>query len=501
MTFTKKVDFETAKKTGLLPSPWVEGKDKWIEMHDMSWKLAIDHIRHHEGLASPWYMDEAHTEDRVWQWDTCFMALYSQYAPEVLPGMPSLDNFYNWQRDDGFISMTHFIADGKPAYGERINPQLYAWIEWENYLKTGETDRFEKCLPVLCKYYEWIKENRRRGPIITPHSGDTNPEADNEGGLYWSTCCGAAGCDNSPRSMHLGWNGGELCWIDTSAFQALSALYISRMAGVTGNKKINQEYLQEYSNLKDLINKWMWCEKSSFYHDIFMDGNYFSAKTAVSFYPLLANIPNQAQAEGVLSHLRDPNEFWRPHPVPTLSYDDPNYVDSGAYWLGGVWAPTNTMIIKGLEQYGMNDTAFEIAVKHLDAIAETHDKYSPATIWEAYSPEDTAKPATKKDMKSDCKKDFCGWSSLGGTTLLYETIMGFKTNVPENKLTLHHQLENNYGIDNFPFGKDKLNISCKNRNGKLEIKIESTVEFEFAVNYKGEEKNFGVMKGENCFAV
>ena len=64
------------------------------------------------------------------------------------------------------------------------------------------------------------------------------------------------------------------------------------------------------------------------------------------------------------------------------------------HWLGGVWAPTNVMIVKGLERYGrtggnptdhgFNEVAAEAAERYLDGLAAVFRK--TGTLWENYSP-------------------------------------------------------------------------------------------------------------------
>ena len=39
-------------------------------------------------------MDEGFDPDTIWIWDTCFMAHFSKYAPDLFPGVESFDNFY-----------------------------------------------------------------------------------------------------------------------------------------------------------------------------------------------------------------------------------------------------------------------------------------------------------------------------------------------------------------------------------------------------------------------
>jgi len=457
-----------------LPRPFVQGRQDWIDSHDMAWRLAHQHIGHHEGLAAEWFMDEACMPDRLWQWDTCFMVLYTAYAPHVFPGIQSLDNFYAWQKDDGFIAMCTLFATGEPAYGERVNPPLFAWIEWDYYRHTGDDSRFKRVLPTLVKYFDWIKANRRRPRIVSPDEelNPSNVSAHDSDGLYWATAPGAMGMDNSPRGMHLSWTGGETAWIDLSSQQALAALYLQRIATHIGDEQTARRFKHEYADITHLVNQWMWCDRTRFYHDIFLDGNYLSCKTAAGFWPMLGEFASQEQAAALVGHLLNPNEFARPHPVPSLSYDDPNYCESGAYWLGGVWAPTNYMIVRGLHQYGYGDVAHDIAVKHLDGIAGVRQQIEPSTIWEAYAPEQVT-PSTDKSKVNYARPDFCGWSAMGATAMFYENVIGIRRDTPARTLTWDIRLDQPHGFERYPFLG--TNIELRYANGQ--VTINSPVEF------------------------
>jgi glycogen debranching enzyme len=466
-----------------LPVPVADEHPEWIRIHDLAWRLAHQHIRFRKGLASPFYMDEGCMPDRVWQWDTCFMALYTAYANAIFPGIESLDNFYGWQRKDGFIGMTYFLRNGKLAYGERCNPPLYAWVEWEYFQITGDDSRFKRVLPHLVRYFDWLKANRRRGEIHRPHREKSPDRETRRGGLYWETCAGAAGCDNSPRATHLSWTGGEIAWVDFTSQQALAARCIARIADHVGNKKLAKRFEGEHRLIARLVNHWMWCPKSAFYHDIFLDGNWLSVKTTASFWTLLAGIPNARQVASLTGHLLDPKEFWRDHPVPTLSADDPNYDPTGKYWLGGVWAPVNTAIVKGLTQYGINHLAHRIARRHLDCMAEVERTTRPHTLWECYAP-DLPRPGTMKNGKSRCRPHFVGWTALGATTLFYENILGIRPNAPERRITWDMRLTERHGFARYPFLGHWISLIAEKRkthSSRPRIAVQSPVGFDLVV--------------------
>ena len=83
--------------------------------------------------------------------------------------------------------------------------------------------------------------------------------------------------------------------------------------------------------------------------------------------------------------MKNPNTFARLHRVPTVAADEPGYNPAGEYWRGSVWAPTDTMVIRGLERYGYTDLAREIALNHLTNMGRVFEK--TGTVWENYAPD------------------------------------------------------------------------------------------------------------------
>ncbi|MEX2606568.1 MAG: trehalase family glycosidase, partial [Kiritimatiellia bacterium] len=90
-------------------------------------------------------------------------------------------------------------------------------------------------------------------------------------------------------------------------------------------------------------------------------------------------------------------------PVPSLPLDDPEYKPWGAYWRGGVWPPTNYMVLCGLRKQGREDLARELAGR-MFAVVETVFQQT-GTFWENVAPEFPA-------YGNPSRPDFCGWSAL-----------------------------------------------------------------------------------------
>jgi glycogen debranching enzyme len=447
-----------------LPCPILPGHEDLVELYYFAWELAQKHISYNKNLVSPYYMDEACVPEFLWLWDTCFMAEYCRYAPDSFPGIESLDNFYAIQHEDGYISMTHKIDTGEDAYplpNGRINPPLAAWTEWDYYMITGDSSRFERVLKHLVKFDNWIENNRRR-----------------RDGSYWFADCGSTGMDNSPRVCNKDREGNNTNFVDLAAQQVLAANCISKIANVVEDYKLSEKYIKISHKRKEYLNNHLWCEKDGFYYDAYLDGHFTACKTIASFWPMLAEAAPEKHAKRLVMHLESTNEFNRPHPVPSLSYDNPNYKENGGYWLGGVWAPANYMIVRGLASYGYNSLARQIAEKHLRHMYKIWKDFAPNTIWECYSPENIS-PACGKDNKL-VRKDFVGWSGLGPISMLIENILGIRIDYPNRKITWVSDNIKEHGIKNLPFGPYKISLLAKSRKNKdiiPEIEIKSECEF------------------------
>ena len=460
-----------------LPVPVYEECPEWVKLYYAAWGMAFSNV---EYPSEPGWLPQLTCmpgSGKIWQWDSCFMSLFAKYSNGQLSATNNLDNLYRLQSKDGYQSMAYVIESGKPAYGQRVNPPLFAWAEWEYFLVTGDSSRFERVFPKLSRYYKWLKKNRTRS-----------------NGLYWFEDTGSSGMDNSPRSAFPSpnLNGSDVCWIDLISQQALSSSCLAKMAKSLNKKADESFYLAEYEELCALINSHHWSERHSFYYDVFEGGshpsrlNFLNTKTVAAFWPILCGAAGETQINGLTEHLMNPDEFWTHHPVPTLSKDDANYDPFGCYWCGGVWAPTNYMTAAGLKKHGRTSVARELTAKHLDAIADVMKDKSYGSIWECYSPE-YKRPATKNDKGDIVRNNFVGWSGLGPIAMFIENILGFTFDASSNAIRWEIASMQANGIKNICFNGGKVSLLCDKASatGKRKISIETSKPVSLSIKLEG----------------
>ncbi len=468
-----------------LPEPVLEKNPELVELYYAAWEMAWNKIQkgtERNGFAE-YYMDEGFNE-LIYQWDLCFITSFAIYGRDVFPVMQSLDNFYKKQRADGYIQRVYWETDGTIAHEPTpdepmVNPPLFAWVEWRYYQFSGDDSRFQTVLPVLKKYYNWC---------------ETNCRTDLGKGLYYISMLGS-GMDNTPRE-----GVGKAAWIDYSAQQALAADCISKIAGQSGEPGIAASFLAKSKELKEKINHYLWSEGSSFYHDLREDGRLSSTKHIGAYWTLLPEVCPEKRLPAFIQHLRNPAEFNRPHLVPTLAADMPQYDPKGHYWLGSVWAPTNYMVVQGLMANGYRSLADSVAENHLRNISDIYYNFSPATediafeeryedgyhtLWECYSPE-YKKPATRWDNTFYSRQDFVGWTGLGPISMLIENILGFDVRGAENRIIWNIKREDKHGIRNIKLAGQKVSLIFKYENNIPLIDIHCEKPFELVYNFNGE---------------
>lgn len=480
-----------------VPRVILDANPDWVAAHDAAWRIAWNKIQHGtpgNGF-SPRYMDEAFNE-LIYQWDTCFMALFAVYAPQdAFPGMASLDNFYGKQRDDGYIQRVYWERDGKPAKEPTaeepmINPPLFAWVEWRYYETTGDESRIRRVLPHLVRYFEWL---------------ETNTHSPSVPGLYYQTDLGS-GMDNTPRpGVHQG------AWVDASAQQALAARCIARLAGVTGDKELEQRFTARHGEIAGRLREACWNPDTRFFHDRTAGGDLSPVKHAGAFWTLLAGVADEPGSEGLLDGLRNPAWFWRPHLVPALSADDPRYSPRGHYWLGGVWAPVNYMITRGLAETGQGELARAIAENHVAHIARIFRDYEPVTdelayeqrfedgyhtLWECYAPEGGG-PATRWDGILLSRQDFVGWTGLGPIAMLYENILGLDLRGADNRIVWTITRADSHGVRSLPFRGHPVDLlATPGPGGRLVLETRTKEPFTLEIHHRGRTVIFDVPSGE-----
>ncbi len=487
----------------VLPDPFWEGHAATIACYWRAWELAFSNLKQagaQNGFSAN-YCDTAFNGN-LFLWDSSFVTCFGVYGRRAFDFQRTLDNFYRKQHADGFICREIAEVDGQDCF-QRFDPSgtgpnVLAWAEWNHFVHTGDWRRLEIVFAPLVAYHQWLRMYQ------------TWPD-----GSYWSTGWGS-GMDNLPRvssNDHPYWGHGHITWVDATFQALLSATVLLRMAAQLGRQAEVEDLRAEAARLSEYANQRLWNRQAGFYYDRFADGALSTVKHIGAYWALLAGCTPPEDLAAFVAHLENPGEFNRVHRVPALSADDPGYSPDGGYWCGGVWAPTNYMVIKGLEAVGCRDLAHQIATNHLENVVRVFEsdefRWHGAeqfraffhldqldfddrhTLWENYAPE-AAAPG------GHAKPGYVGWTGIPPIAGLLEGVFGLSPDAPANRLTWNVRLMEEHGVRRYPFGANgSLDLRCHSRGSRLErpvIEIRSNIPLTLELIWEGGRETLNITR-------
>ncbi len=444
-----------------LPRPILPARPDIVAAYGRAFEIAAEKVR--PGLPAiedgkP-FIDAAFS-DNIFQWDSCFISFWARYAQGAFEDLPDvmscLDNFYALQDEDGAIAR-EYTPDGtasprKDAEAESedttvwqrasafTNPPLFSWAEWEYYTHTGDDSRLDRVLPHLARYFDWYSKNRSR-----------------ESGHLWYDQFGS-GMDDLPRPEAWG-------WIDYTCQAALDLQYLSNIALHVDNNEVAVTSAANFLALKELINETMWDEFRRIYSDVDVDQLCFGPFHAGSFWALVSDVATVERGTELAKALDNHRHFAREVRVPALAASEKSYQTDGGYWRGGVWPPIAYMTVRGLSNYKHHRLAHEIALNHVEAVAEVCQH--TGTIWEDYQPE-------KKEQGAKARRDFCGWSALGPISLLIEFVLGIRVNAPLEEVDWRPMLDEEHGIENLKVSDSTIDLKATPSGSGFQVTIQTS---------------------------
>lgn len=440
-----------------LPRPHLPSRPELERLTAVAWEQALEHIAYRDGVPSSPYMDEAFEPDTLWIWDTCLMALYCAHAPDVFPGIQSLDNFYG---------PLHLGVSSAQTIHHADNPPLFAWAEWEYLCHTGDLGRIERVLDsrVLETHFEWFE----RVPVGTIPAGTRRPTSIERTphGYRWSGVC--SGMDNTPRAPQGDAHGtfGPVLWLDAMAQQALSALCIGRLNRALGREDEAQRWDEKHRALVEWLNQQHWSAEAACYLDRVDEGErpFSPVVTPAIFWPVLAEASSPEQVDALATRVEDPDGLGGVVPWPSVERRDPAFSPAGHYWRGGVWVPVAYMAARALADHGHEKLAHRTTEALLTHMSRCLEEFTPGTIWEAYSPTSAA-PSTAKDDVELVRPNFCGWSALGPVAMMFEHVLGFRVDALARQVRWTRHLNVEHGISHLRCGDVRVSVTTEADHG------------------------------------
>jgi hypothetical protein len=362
----------------------------------------------------------------LFEWDTYFAAY-----------MLSLDN-----KDLAYantIAMTKEITKSGfvPNYGssndaseDRSEPPVGALIVKEIYKKYQEKWFLNEVFDDLLKWNRWWSEKRDVDGYLCwgsdPFIPGKIPAFLIKGigarkGAQWES-----GLDNSPM-----WDD---AFFDTTRHQLMQAdvglmsLYItdcrclSEIATVLGKMQIAKELTERAEKYAAKLAT-LWDNQFGLYlNKNLITGKFSYRLSPTLFYPLLAKLPDQQQANRMMKeHFYNPNEFWGEFIMPSIARNDPAFKDN-KYWRGRIWAPMNFLVYLGMRNYQLPEAKKDMIDKSKALLLKSW--IGEYHIYENYNSENG------KGDDSGMSDAFYHWGSLLGFIKMIEEKYVISPEVP-----------------------------------------------------------------------
>jgi putative isomerase len=143
----------------------------------------------------------------------------------------------------------------------------------------------------------------------------------------------------------------------------LDCNYLSKIAHELGKNDVKLELekrAEKYSKkLESLYDE----ETGIFLNKNLVTGKLSKRLSPTLFYPLLAGVASQKQAERMIDeHFYNPDEFWGEWIMPSIARNDSAFKDND-YWRGRIWAPMNFLVYCGMRSYDLPNARKDLVEK------------------------------------------------------------------------------------------------------------------------------------------
>lgn len=322
----------------------------------------------------------------LYDWELYFDCLALLYYGLHQPAIDGLRMFLRTQRDDGFICR-RILKDAAQS----------GW---------GLLEAEEHCKPFLCQIALLV--SRVLGDASWLSSDDvtrleryldhwlTAWDMDRNGLSEWSSGP-HSGADTQLNRVGT-WRSRYCEGIDLNCYLHREFQAASELAKAFDKTELAAKFAEEAERKRQCLQD-RWDEQDSFFYDRDQrTGKAIKVRSAAAFLTLWAGVATRDQATQLVErHLTNPREFWTPLPVPSYARSEPSYAQryeppagadvlytlppGHANWCGGMWPHWNYLIGHGLQEYGFQEQAREIASKWLLAASD------PSGLYEWYNAE------------------------------------------------------------------------------------------------------------------
>jgi putative isomerase len=306
---------------------------------------------------------------QLFDWDSYFMGVALSYDGEGSALADSVKNFLSFVGENannpGYVAR-EIAPEGLWALPEMCKPFL-AQAAYRASLTMGSVEWLKPWYKKLDETLQFW-ENTRRAP---------------DGFFLWFNGV-ESGVDNNPAVVDRPADVTE--GVDLQCYIYREYRAMSLLAAKLGDENDASEYSSKADALRAKIRDGMWSDTEGMFLNIdARTGKQIHIKTWTNFVPLWAGIATSGQARVMIAnHILNPDEFWAPNGVRTLSPNEPLYDPHQGYWRGPIWIVSNYLVMHGLMNYGymkqarqLADTTEKLLASDLKASGGMNECYNP----------------------------------------------------------------------------------------------------------------------------
>lgn len=294
----------------------------------------------------------------LFDWDTYFAAWMASIENKELAYANAIA-ITDEATERGFIPNMVQSAGFKSR--DRSQPPVGAMTVQAICDRVGETVLAGQLFDALLTWNRWWPENRDQDGYLCWGSEPYEPVT----GCKFETVpintrfasALESGLDNSPMYRAMPYDDTvhrmQLADVGLMSFYIADCRALADLATRIGREEVVAE-LAERAERYSASLKTLWCEETGLFLNKRLDNGELQHRLAPThFYPLLAEVPTQEQAERMINeHFFNAEEFWGDWILPSIARNDDLYPEQN-YWQGRIWAPMNFLVYLGLCKYDL----------------------------------------------------------------------------------------------------------------------------------------------------
>ncbi len=405
------------------------GERKGFPSIDAMKDKCYEYLKSHECIGERWgkkyqFYFPANTKygHHQWLWDSGFHMI-SWSHKDVQNSIADLRTMLQFQRPDGFIPEIIFWGEEQSS-GKKLLTKLFGKVfgySREDYTDitqmpmlpfalraiwnaTKDVDLLKEFLPKLVEYFDWWENTRDPdgdGLVSIVHPWESGIDAspiydpafkikEKDQGKFWKMYPKFLLIQKDYRQKAK-WDIQKIlamekfnvedvgvCSVYAAGWGILSELASEYDQYLSARCKDKQNFFEKailYKCWNQRLGRFV-----SFYHQG-GEEHVSYAETAQSLFPVMFETIPQEMLDKVVATIQDPEKFWLPYPVPSVSKAEPTFNPNRnrLLWRGTTWPILTWFVMEGL----LNNGKEEVAKQLLDRWVELYLKKG---IWEYYNP-------------------------------------------------------------------------------------------------------------------